>query len=99
MWHRELLQKSSSYEISRRAFSIIKSFLKLVVNGQLSEAHEINAVIPQDSPHGSTFFLLYIDDFPKNIFRSLVNMYMDDTSVYMSTSRMTRTWQLISLVT
>lgn len=47
--------------------SIIKSFLKVIVNDQSLEAHKINADIPQVSFLNHTYFLLYINDHPKGI--------------------------------
>lgn len=66
-----------SYRIFGRVLNIIKSFLpgrslKVVVNGQVSEAYEINAGIPQVSLLGPILGLLYINDLPKNILRLLV---------------------------
>ena len=47
VWHKDLLHKLSSYGISSDVLGIIKSFLsarslRVVVNGQTSEAHKIN---------------------------------------------------------
>lgn len=58
------LHKLSSYNITGRVFSVIKSFLSgrsmKVVNGQSSEAHEINVGILQSPLIYSTLFLLYL---------------------------------------
>lgn len=55
-------------------FSTIKSFpvgkyMKIVVNVQSSEVREINAVFTNVSLYTPTHFLLYINDFIKNIFQ------------------------------
>lgn len=47
------------------------------LNAQTSEAHEINAVVPQGSLLGLTRFLLVINDMPRNIISSLVNINAD----------------------
>lgn len=69
--HRVLLHKLSSYGISGRVFAVIKSFsyrsVKVVFNGQSSEAHEIKAGFFQRSLLGRNHFLLYINDLPENI--------------------------------
>ena len=62
VWHNGLLHKLSSYGISGRIYSIIKSFLssrsmKVVVNGQSSKVHAINAGLPQCSVLGPTLFV------------------------------------------
>lgn len=61
--------------------------MKVVLNHQSSEAHEINAGIHQDALLEPTLFLLYINDLPKNIFRSLINVYSDDNMMYGCTSK------------
>ena len=91
VWHKGLLTKLSSYGISGKVLSVIKSFLsgrslQVVINGQSSQAHSINAGVPQGSILGPTLFLLFINDLPNHILNSLVNIYADDTSLYRCTS-------------
>lgn len=64
--------------------------LKVVVNGPVSEAHEINSGVTQRSLLGSIFFPFYIIDLPKNIPRSLLNIYADDATVYDCTFQKSR---------
>ena len=87
VWHKGLLHKISSYGISGRVFSVIKSFLtgrsmKVVVNGQSSGEHNINAGVPQGSVLGPTLFLLFINDLPDGVKESFINIYADDTTIY-----------------
>lgn len=56
--------------------------MKVVVNGQSIETLEIKEGLPQDSLFGPTLFLLCINDLPKSIHRSFVNIYDYDTMVY-----------------
>lgn len=49
--------------------------VKIDVNGESSEELEINAGICQSSLLDTTIFLLYIKDLPKNMPRSVVNIY------------------------
>ena len=91
VWHKGLLHKISSYGISGKVFAIIRSFLsdrslRVVINGQSSDAYSINAGVPQGSLLGPTLFLLYINDLPKWIIRSMVDIYADDTTDYGCTS-------------
>ena len=90
VWHKGLLHKLSSY-ICGNMHAVIKSFLsgrslKVVINGQSSDAHAINAGVPQGSILGPTLFLLFINDLPNHIIQSLVDIYADDSTLYKSTS-------------
>ena len=91
VWHEGLLHKVSCYGITGKTFSVVKSFLtsrslKVVVNGQSSDAHPINAGVPQGSLLGPTLFLLFINDLPNDIIRSLIDIFADDTTLYGHTS-------------
>lgn len=77
----------SSYGITGRVFSMIKSFLassslKVVAKGQFSGTIAINA---DDSYQ--LVGLLYINDLVKCILRSFVNIHTDDTAVDGCTSK------------
>ena len=83
--------KLAGYGIPCNDLGVIESFLsdrslKVVINGQTSEAHKINAGVPQGSLLGPTLFLIFINDLPSEIVSS-VNMYADDTTVYEQTSK------------
>lgn len=56
------------------------------------ESHEINEGVSQGSLFSLTLFLLFINDLPRNIFRSLVNLCVDDTTSYGGTSKIRRNW-------
>lgn len=56
--------------------------MKGIVNTQSSEVYKINAGIHKGSCLGSTLLGLNINNLPRNILRSLVNNYTDDTTVY-----------------
>lgn len=47
-------------------------------------SQEVNSAIPQCLLFGSTLSVLYINDLPKSILQSFVNIYADDTTVYTS---------------
>lgn len=85
VWNSGLLHKICRYGISWRVYSVIKSFLSsrsknVIVNGQSSESQQINADAPKSSLLGPT---LFINNLPKDILRSLVNIYLytDNTTV------------------
>ena len=60
--------------------------MRVVVNGQSCHARSINAGVAQGSILGPTLFLLFINDLPKHIINSLVDIYADDTTLYRCTS-------------
>lgn len=61
--------------------------MKVIVNVRPIEAFEINAGVPQSALFGNSHFLLYINELPKNILRSLVNIEADDNTVYDCTTK------------
>ena len=72
VWHVGLLHKLKSYGISGRIFGLISSFLinrwlRVVLDGKLSQEYPVNAGVPQGSILGPTFFLLYINDLPGDV--------------------------------
>ena len=92
VWHRGLLRKLTSYGISGRLYSTLRSFLlgrkmRVVVNGQKSDVFEINAGVPQGSVLGPTLFLLFINDLPADVLKSFINIFADDTTIYGFTSK------------
>lgn len=62
------------------------------------EALKINSCVSHGSILGLTHYIFHINDLPKNIPRSLVNIYAGDSTVYRCTNKiwMSRTSQLIS---
>ena len=72
VWHAGLLHKLKSYGISGPIFGLISSFLsnrhlQVVPDGKSSQEYPVNAVIPQGSILGPTFFVLYINDLRDNV--------------------------------
>lgn len=61
--------------------------MEVVINGQKSEVHAINAGVPQGSVLGPTLFLIFINDLPDNVLRSIINIFADDTTDYSVTSK------------
>lgn len=91
-YSKRLLPNFSSYVVSVRVFSVIKSFLtrrslKVITNGQYSELQVINADFPQGSLPGLIIFVFYINDPSKIILRLFLNIYDGDRTIYGSTSK------------
>ena len=84
--HLVLLHKLRSHGISGQIFGLISSFLSnrwlwVVLDGNSSQEHAVNAGFPQGSILSPTLFLLYINDFPDDaIFDIAINA--DDTTLY-----------------
>lgn len=82
----------TNFPVSGRVFEVSVFFLSSrsktsVVNGQFSEAHKVLAGIPCVSQLVPTHFLLSIKDMSDKIFRSLVNIYTGNATVYGCTSK------------
>ena len=61
--------------------------MKVVIDGQESDTHSLNAGVPQGSVLGPTLFLIFInDDLPGHILRSFIDIFADDTTRYDSTN-------------
>ena len=87
VWHAGLLHKLKAYDVMGSILSIIESFLqdraiKVVLDGQSSTPHNINAV-PQGSVLGPTLFLVHVNDLPNGAL-SRIGICADDTTAYSS---------------
>lgn len=88
MWHKDLAHKISSYGVTDRVFSIITcKSKKVVINVQFTGALEINAGVRQWSLLGLNLLMIFINDLRKNILNSLVNVYANDMTIYVCTSK------------
>ena len=92
-----MLVKRKSYEISGRKFGLNSSFLcnrwlRVVLVGKSSEEYPVNAAVPQSFILGSTFFLLYINDFPDDVICNIA-IYADDTVVMSGLVLLADTWK------
>ena len=58
--------------------------MKVVIDGQSSDTHSLNAGVPQGSVLGPTLFLLFINDLTDQNLKSLIDIFADDTTVYQS---------------
>ena len=86
VWHARLLHKLKSYAISGQVFGLISSFLSnrrvwVVLDGKYLQEYPVNTGVPQGFIFGPTLFLLYINDFPDDVFCNIA-IYADDTTLY-----------------
>ena len=81
--HHILLPKLHLYGLTGVSHKLFSSYLdnctqKCVVNGSLSECCTVKCGIPQGTILGPLLFLLYINDLPNCLSRSVPRMYADD---------------------
>ena len=84
--HAILSQKIKGYGIDGNELAWFTSYLSnrlqtTTINGKKSSPHLINLGVPQGSVLGPLLFLLYLNDLP-NITSSSINLYADDTCIY-----------------
>ena len=101
VWHAGLLHKLKSYRISGQIFGLISSFLsnrwlRVVLDGNSSREHPVNAGVPQGSILGPTLFLLYINDLPDEVICNIA-IYADDTTLYFKCDEASDLWQQLEL--
>ena len=68
----------------------------MVLEGKSSLENVVNAGVPQGSILGPTFFLLYINDLPDDVFCNFA-IYADDTTIYSKCDQISDLWQLLEL--
>ena len=85
--HTLLIDKLSSLGITGIENRWFQSYLNnrtqcVSLNGTISTPNVIRSGVPQGSILGPLLFLLFINDMPKNIVNCSVDMYADDTLIY-----------------
>ena len=85
--HKLLIQKLCSLGISGAESSLFKSYLQnrtqcVLVNGKISKPNTITSGVPQGSILGPLLFLFFINDMPSYLNNSIIDMYADDTLIY-----------------
>ncbi len=86
VWRKGLIFKIEKYGINGNLLKWLTSYLtyrkqKVILNVHSSDAKCLEAGVPQGSVLGPLLFLLYINDFCKNVF-SEDFMFADDTSLF-----------------
>ncbi len=87
--HNILMSKITKYNISKRSLLWFDSYLKsreqsVVINNVKSVPHNIDIGIPQGTILGPILFSIYINDLPEICPDASLQMYADDTVIYVS---------------
>ncbi len=87
--HNILIAKLKSLGINSREIAFFTSYLKnrtqvVDTEGHRSTLKTITNGVPQGSVLGSLLFIVFINDLPKAITRSVVDIYADDTTISVS---------------
>ena len=84
--HKILLRELELFDIKGNALPLIKSYLsersqKCQVNGVVSSGRSVKCGIPQGCILGPLFFLLYINDLPECLTKTIPRLFPDDTNL------------------
>ena len=89
--HQILLKKLQSYKCDNSCLSWFRSYLfnrtqRVAINNELSDSSAVNCGVPQGSILGPLLFSLFINDLPLTLHDTIswVDLYADDTTIYMS---------------
>lgn len=87
--HRLLIEKLHSYGISGTELKWFSNYLsqrkqRAVLNGVRAAWSNVRAGVPQGSILGPLLFILFVNDLPSVVRHSEVNLYADDTTVYVA---------------
>jgi ribonuclease P/MRP protein subunit RPP40 len=96
-----LIQKLEKYNIRGTVIKWIRSYLAgrtktVKIDGNESEPLSCNIVVPQGSVLGPLFFIIYMNDLQK-VFKLLkINLFADDTLVYIESDNYKEAIQIVN---
>ena len=84
--HDILLSKLETYGVAPKELLLFKDYLKgrrqsVVIDGVQSEYRLITHGVPQGSVLGPLLFIIFVNDLPHAVSRSIVDIYADDTTL------------------
>ena len=68
----------------------------MILGENSSQEYQVNAVVPQGSILGPTFFLLYINDLPDDVICNIA-IHADDTTLFSKCDQAPYLWKLLEL--
>lgn len=83
-----LIRKLKSFGFSTKALTWFEGYLnnrrqRTKVNGHTSNTIPNNLGVPQGSVLGAILFILYINDLPSHLTNVFINLFADDTLIYL----------------
>lgn len=83
----KLLKKLRTFGINGKEFNWFESYLSMrkqrtTVNSITSDPIDVDLGVPQGSILGAFLFILYINDMPTILQETLINLFADDTLIY-----------------
>ena len=86
--HDILISKLKNYGVCDESLQWFENYFSgrkqlVCIDSQSSEELEITSGVPQGSILGPLLFIVYINDLPRSLKHCSVNMYADDTAIYL----------------
>ena len=101
LYHNVLLDKLASLGFSKASIQWFKAYLtdrtqSVVVNGSISDPQSVSFGIPQGSLVGPLLFIIYVNDVPLVVKHCKIQLYADDTLLYVSSSSISNIKSMLS---
>ena len=87
--HNLLLKKLDAYGVEGREQCWFTDYLggrkqRVSLNGEVSQWNDVKRGVPQGSILGPLLFNVFVNDLPDIVEHSTINLYADDTTIYVA---------------